>query len=182
MADRLKSEMGDGDPSVRRAAARSYTALRQRGKLSHSTRKHVAHDLADGLHRLRKQLAVEDALLFEVLLEEQDNPQVLQGTWQLLADTIESLLHSDHLPQVRRMACQLIERFHKLPKGATDGMLEQLEMLAGDDSLDQDIKDAASSAIASLRKRPESQPGALPAADLGGQPNLLACPDTVAAR
>jgi hypothetical protein len=155
LADRLKTEMSASDPSVRRAAAQSYRVLRERAKLSQSTRKNAAQDLADALYGLRKELGTEDAILFEVLLEEQGNQQVLHSTWHSLADTIESLLHSEHPPQVRRMACQLIRRFHKLPKGATEGILEQLELFAGDDSLDQDIKDDASSAIASVSKPQE---------------------------
>ena len=152
VADRLKTEMAASDPSVRRHAAESYRILRPRAKLSQSTRKNVAQDLSEGLYRLRRDLSIEDAVLFDILLEEQDNPETLYGTWKTLADTMESLLHSEYPPAIRRMACNLIQRFHKLPDEARDGILEQLEMIADDDSLGQEIRDDASSAIASLAR------------------------------
>ena len=150
VADRLKKEMIDSDPSVRRHAGESYTILRPRAKLSQSTRKNVAQDLADGLYRVRSAVGLDDAVLFDVLLEEQDNPEILHSTWKSLADTIESLLHSDVSLEVRRMACNLIPRFQKLPEQARDGILEQLQIIAEDAPLGPELTEDASSAIAYL--------------------------------
>lgn len=154
-ADRLKTLMVDANPAVRRAAAQHYNVLRRRAKLSQDTRKTVAQDVADGLHALRQTLAVEDRPLFNLLLEEQDNPKILKGTWTSLGNTIESLLHSDRPAEVRHMAVQLVSQFHMLPDEQRDGIVEQLHTIVDDESLPQEIRDDAASLIGDLDEAAE---------------------------
>jgi len=145
LADPLKGQMGQPQPSVRKRAAQPSTNLRR--KLSLSTRSNVAQHVTNRLYDLREQLTLDDRAVFDIALEEQDNNRIPRYTWELLGNTIESLLHSDHTPEIRGMACDLVHRFDKLPRQLHEGILEQLETIVKDNELPQELRDAASLAI-----------------------------------
>jgi len=145
LADRLEGEMGRPEPDRRRRAAQHYPNLRR--YLSQAMRSSVARDLTDHLYSLREQLTIDDRVLFDIILEEQDNPRMPKVTWEKAGHTIESLLHSDHSPEIRQMACHLVPRFDKLPSELHEGILEQLDSIVKDEGLLQELRDAASLAI-----------------------------------
>jgi len=145
LADRLEGEMGRPEPDRRKRAAQHYSSLRP--NLSQPMRSSVARDLTDHLYGLREHLTMDDRVLFDIVLEEQDNPRTPGATWEKLGHTIESLLHSDHAPEIRQMACDLVPRFDKLPSKLHEGILEQLDSIVKDGELRQELRDTASLAV-----------------------------------
>jgi len=110
----------------------------------------VAQYVTNRLYDLRQQLTLDDTGVFDIVLEEQDNRQIPHRTWEYLGSTIESLLYSEHTPEIRGMACKLVRGFDKLPSELHEGILEQLETIKDDEKLAQDLRDDASLAINDL--------------------------------
>lgn len=144
LADRLKGELGHPGSGRRNRAALHYADLRT--KLSRATRSMVAQDVASSLYDRRHQLTLDDSAVFDIVLEEQGNRIPLR-TWEFLGNTLQSLLRSDRAPEIRRMACDLIPGFDRLPKELHDGILEELDTIVKDEGLPQELRDAASLAI-----------------------------------